>query len=120
MKKFYIVTGGLCAALLVFLLIQAQQPDADEIARYQAILCFVIRQPQAPHDLQQLRAKMRQIQQGSIPDYAFKQPHFRETLANQWIEAYFSLSTAQQVQARRSYEQCTAVFNKHPQSKNAT
>ncbi|MHA3083190.1 hypothetical protein ACX1NX_08470 [Acinetobacter sp. ANC 5383] len=53
------------------------------------ILCFVIRQPYAPHNVQQLREKMRQVQQGSIPDYAFKQPHFRETLANQWIEAYF-------------------------------
>ncbi|MCG2573511.1 hypothetical protein LVY74_08055 [Acinetobacter sp. ME22] len=110
MKKFYIVIGGLCAALLVFLLIQAQQPDADEIARYQAILCFVIRQPQAPHDLQQLRAKMRQIQQGSIPDYAFQQPEFRSTLANQWIEAYFALSKTQQTQARRSYPECVAAF----------
>ncbi|MHA3098031.1 hypothetical protein [Acinetobacter brisouii] len=120
MKKLYLLLGSLCAALIVFLIVKAQQPDTDEIARYQAILCFVIRQPDAPHNVQQLREKMRQVQQGSIPDYAFKQPHFRETLANQWIEAYFSLSTAQQVQARRSYEQCTAVFNKHPQSKNAT
>ncbi|MHA3080643.1 hypothetical protein [Acinetobacter sp. ANC 5502] len=89
MKNFYLILGSLCAAFIVFLIVKAQQPDTDEIARYQAILCFVIRQPDAPHNVQQLREKMRQVQQGSIPDYAFKQPHFHETLANQWIEAYF-------------------------------
>lgn len=53
---------------------------------------------------------MRQIQQGSIPDYAFQQPEFRNTLANQWIEAYFALSKTQQTQARRSYPECVAAF----------
>lgn len=114
MKTSYLLLGSICVAFMVFFIIKVQQPDADEIARYQAILCFVIRQPHAPHDAEQLRAQIRQVQQGSIPDYAFKQPDFRVRLADQWIDAYLGLSSAQQVRAQQSYEQCTAVFNQHP------
>ncbi|WP_111896169.1 hypothetical protein [Acinetobacter sp. MB5] len=113
MKKFYVLLGSLCAAFLVFIVVKSQQPDADEIARYQAILCFVLRQPHPPHDSAQLQANMHQIQQGSIPDYAFKQPEFREALANQWIQAYLSLSEAAQIQAQQSYEQCTVALADH-------
>lgn len=110
MKKLYLLLGSLCAALIIFIVVQLQQPNAEEIERYQAILCFVLRQPHPPQTAPQLQSMMHLVQEGSISDYAFNHPDFREELAQQWIETYLALPKAQQMQTHLSYEQCIAVM----------
>ncbi|MEB3754917.1 hypothetical protein [Acinetobacter sp. MD2(2019)] len=100
--------GGLC--LVLFAIFKIQQPSQNEIERYQAILCFIIRQPDATDDHAHLMQDMEKYQQGSISDYAVQHPDFRPKLADSWVKRYLSLNNQQKQRAKENYLPCVEVL----------
>ncbi|MEB3768312.1 hypothetical protein [Acinetobacter sp. MD2] len=99
---------GLC--LVIFAIVKIQQPSKDEVERYQAILCFIIRQPDAKPETAYLMQQMEKYQQGSISDYAVQHPDFRPELAQDWVKRYLALNPQQKQRAQENYPPCVEVL----------
>lgn len=112
MKKLSIFLGLCALVLVIFTHIKIQQPSQNEIEHYQALLCFIVRQPNPPQDDAHFMQEMEKYQQGSISDYAVQHPDFRKELAKEWIDRYNSLSPEQKQHARQDYKPCIDALKK--------
>ncbi|MFT4020679.1 MAG: hypothetical protein QM666_04085 [Acinetobacter sp.] len=113
MKKRYLLILIPMVIVAAWWMIHVNTPSAEDRAHYQAILCWVIRQPNVNANETTLLERMQKAQQDSISGYAYQHPAFQKNLADEWISSYLAMSPQLQQQAQQSYTDCVSAFQQH-------